>query len=151
MARRGALVTGATRGTALVIARCLADGGARVVIADSEAPTLPLGGEILFVRADVTSREGITAMLAAAEEAFGGLDVLVNNAGGAEDPPFSEASADELDRCLDLNLRAPLHAIHRALPVLRGRGGGAIVNIASVGGWPAVRRSSRPTTRPGRG
>jgi NAD(P)-dependent dehydrogenase (short-subunit alcohol dehydrogenase family) len=139
-----ALVTGAAAGTGRAIAFRLAAEGARVMVADVDldggadtaAAIEAAGGTARFVAADVTSRESVVEMVASCVRVYGGLDILVNNAGGAEKPPFPDTPVAELDRCLDLNLRGPLHAIQEALPAMAARGGGAIVNIASVGGTP---------------
>jgi NAD(P)-dependent dehydrogenase (short-subunit alcohol dehydrogenase family) len=92
------------------------------------------GGEAAFIRTDVTVEEDICAMIAFAEETFGGLDILVNNAGRTPEPHFPDAPVEHWTRYLDLNLRGPMLAIHHALEPMRRRGGGAIVNVASVAG-----------------
>jgi len=144
---RVAVVTGAAMGTGSAIAVRLAAERMRVVVADVDEPggeetaqrIRDAGAEARFVRADVTDEPMVRAMVAFAEESFGGLDVLVNNAGGTEPPHFPDAPAERWRLCLELNLLAPMHAIQAALPALRRRGGGAIVNVASlagVGGGP---------------
>jgi NAD(P)-dependent dehydrogenase (short-subunit alcohol dehydrogenase family) len=120
----------------------LATGGASIAVADIDeengAETVrqveSSGGEAAFIRADVTVEEDICAMIAFAEETFGGLDILVNNAGLTPEPHFPDAPVEHWSRYLDLNLRGPMLAIHHALEPMRRRGGGAIVNIASVAG-----------------
>ncbi|HEX4215058.1 MAG TPA: SDR family oxidoreductase [Candidatus Dormibacteraeota bacterium] len=137
-----AVVTGAAAGTGRAIAIRLAAEGARVAVADVDerqsAVTVQLirdaGGDAAAVAGDVTSHASVVAMLAGAEAALDGLGILVNNAGGAERPPFPEAPVEALDLCLDLNLRGPLYAIREALPLMARRGGGAIINISSIGG-----------------
>jgi NAD(P)-dependent dehydrogenase (short-subunit alcohol dehydrogenase family) len=139
---RVALVTGAAMGTGRAIAARLAAEGMPVVVADVDEAggeetvrqVGAAGGRGRFVRADVTSERMVRSMVAFAEEAFGGLDVLVNNAGGTEAPHFPDAPADRWRRCVELNLLGPMHAVHAALPALRRRGGGAIVNVASMAG-----------------
>jgi NAD(P)-dependent dehydrogenase (short-subunit alcohol dehydrogenase family) len=140
---RVALVTGAGGGgTGRAIAVRLARGGASVVVDDLDeqggTATLRLieeaGGHAVFVRADVTSETDIERIVAVAERTFGGLDILVNNAGGTPRPHFPEAEREHWGRTLDLNLRGPMLAIQEALPAMRKRGGGAIVNISSVAG-----------------
>src|SRR5207249_3080592 len=88
----------------------------------------------IAVGADVAVEAEVAEMVAAAERAFGGLDVLVNNAGGAEEIPFPDAPTEQWARTIDVNLRGVMLAIQAALPVMRQRGGGAIVNIASLAG-----------------
>ena len=137
-----ALVTGASAGTGRAIALRLAADGAAVMVADIDGPggleTVSHieagGGRAAFVRADVTIEPDVRAAVARAEAAFGGLDVLVNNAGGTERPLFPDAPSDHWGHTLDLNLRGPMLAIQHALPAMRRRGGGAIVNISSLAG-----------------
>jgi NAD(P)-dependent dehydrogenase (short-subunit alcohol dehydrogenase family) len=146
-----ALVTGAGRsGTGRAIARRLAQGGAAVVVSDVEeeggAATVrdieSGGGRAAFVRADVTSEPDIEEMVAFAVRTFGGLDILVNNAGGTPRPHFPDTPVEHWSRTLDLSLRGPMLAIHYALPAMRERGGGAIVNISSVAGLGYAPHSS---------
>jgi len=139
---RVALVTGAGAGAGRAIAARLAAEGAAVVVADigqeggrdAVRRIESAGGRAAFTRADVTVEPDVRAMVAFAEGTFVGLDVLVNNAGGTEPPFFPEAPSDHWGRTLDLNLRGPMLAIQHALPAMRRRGGGAVVNVASVAG-----------------
>ena len=137
------LVTGAgAAGTGRAIARALAERGAAVVVNDLDteggAETIRLiekaGGKAAFVRADMTREDEIQAAIRFAAETFGGLDILVNNAGGTPKPHFPDAPVEHWSRTLDLNLRGPMLAIQHALPEMRRRGGGAVVNISSVAG-----------------
>ena len=138
-----ALVTGAgAAGTGRAIARALAEREAAVVVNDVEETggleTVHLiesaGGRAAFVRADITREDEIRRAIQFAVDTFGGLDVLVNNAGGTPKPHFPDATSEHWSRTLDLNLRGPMLAIQHALPELRARGGGAVVNISSVAG-----------------
>jgi NAD(P)-dependent dehydrogenase (short-subunit alcohol dehydrogenase family) len=129
-------------GTGRAIATRLAADGAAVVVADIDEEggretvrrVESAGGRAALVHADVTTEPDIRAMVAFAEETFGGLDVLVNSAGGTEAPFFPDAPAAHWGRTLDLNLRGPMLSIQHALPAMERRGGGAVVNIASVAG-----------------
>jgi NAD(P)-dependent dehydrogenase (short-subunit alcohol dehydrogenase family) len=138
-----ALVTGAgANGTGRAIARALGERGALVAVNDVDesggAETVRLieaaDGKAAFVRADVTQEEQIQAAIAFAVSTFGGLDILVNNAGGTPRPHFPDAPVEHWSRTLDLNLRGPMLAIQHALPEMRRRGAGAVVNISSVAG-----------------
>jgi NAD(P)-dependent dehydrogenase (short-subunit alcohol dehydrogenase family) len=138
-----ALVTGAgANGTGRAIARALGEQGALVAVNDLDesggAETVRLieaaGGNAAFVRADMTQEEEIQAAIAFAVGTFGGLDILVNNAGGTPRPHFPDAPVEHWSRTLDLNLRGPMLAIQHALPKMRRRGAGAVVNISSVAG-----------------
>jgi NAD(P)-dependent dehydrogenase (short-subunit alcohol dehydrogenase family) len=92
------------------------------------------GGQAAFVLVDVTSEADVEKMVAFAEEEFGGLDVLVNNAGGVTEPYFPESEPEQWGRAIDLNLRSVMLGIHFGVRAMRKRGGGAIVNISSMGG-----------------
>jgi NAD(P)-dependent dehydrogenase (short-subunit alcohol dehydrogenase family) len=143
IAAKVALVTGAgAGGTGRAIARELARRGALVAVNDLDEAggeeTVRLiereEGSAAFVRADVTQEEDVRAAIAFAAQRFGGLDILVNNAGGTPRPHFPDAPSEHWSRTLDLNLRGPMLAIQNALPLMRSRGGGAVINISSVAG-----------------
>jgi NAD(P)-dependent dehydrogenase (short-subunit alcohol dehydrogenase family) len=137
IAGKTALVTGAGGGIGRVIARRLAVDGAAVALVDVNDEVRGFATELeraSFIRTDVTKAEDVEQMVAHAERIFGGVDVLVNNAGGYEDPVFPDAPLERWSRALDLNLRAVMLAIHFAVPAMEKRGAGAIVNIASVAG-----------------
>jgi NAD(P)-dependent dehydrogenase (short-subunit alcohol dehydrogenase family) len=138
IAGKTALVTGAGGGIGREIARRLAIEGAAVALVDvNEDEARGVATELeraSFIRADITKAEDVEQMVAQAERTFGGVDVLVNNAGGYEDPVFPDASLEHWSRALDLNLRGAMLAIHFAVPAMEKRGAGAIVNIASVAG-----------------
>jgi NAD(P)-dependent dehydrogenase (short-subunit alcohol dehydrogenase family) len=136
-------VTGAgANGTGRAIARTLGERGTLVAVNDLDesggAETVRLievaGGKAAFVRADMTQEEEIQAAIEFAVSTFGGLDILVNNAGGTPRPHFPDAPVEHWSRTLDLNLRGPMLAIQHALPEMRRRGAGAVVNISSVAG-----------------
>lgn len=135
---RRILVTGAARGLGLAIAqRCVAE-GARVMLADvlaeGEARAAELGERAAFVACDVTSRDAIAAAIDATVARFGGLDGLVNNAGIAPKGDILSETPDQFDRVIATNLTAAFHATQLAVPHMRARGGGVIVNMSSVNG-----------------
>jgi NAD(P)-dependent dehydrogenase (short-subunit alcohol dehydrogenase family) len=135
-----ALVTGAAMGIGFSVAKALADAGAKVVVADRESEAgKQAAAEIgaLFIRADVSEDDDMGRMFQTAERFGGGLDILVNNAGGVTEPLYPEANVEHWERVLDVNLRAVMVATQLALELLRRRGGGAIVNVASVAGLGA--------------
>jgi NAD(P)-dependent dehydrogenase (short-subunit alcohol dehydrogenase family) len=136
------LVTGAGAGIGAATALRLAREGSAVVVADVDTT---MGRDLVraienegalatFVQADVKSEPEVRAMVDHAEASFGGLDVLVNNAGGVEPPYFPEAEPSHWERALDLNLRGVMLCIHFGIRAMRRRGGGAVVNISSMGG-----------------
>ena len=136
-----ALVTGAGAGIGRAAALRLAREGAAVVVADVEDAGLGTVGEIrsrggraAFVLADVASEVDVSGMVAFAEEEFGGLDVLVNNAGGVEEPYFPEGDPAHWGRANDHNLRGTMIGIHFGVRAMKKRGGGAVVNVSSMGG-----------------
>jgi NAD(P)-dependent dehydrogenase (short-subunit alcohol dehydrogenase family) len=142
VAGKTALVTGAGSGIGRVIALRLAGEGAAVVVNDIDEETgsqtssdiADAGGRASFAHADVTQDAELEAAIAHAERTFGGLDILVNNAGGFPYPVFLEAPLDHWSGSFDLNLRSAMVAIHYAVPAMKRRGAGAIVNIASSAG-----------------
>ena len=87
-----------------------------------------------WVRADVASEADVQEMIGFAVRSFEGLDILVNNAGGVSEPFYPEAEPDHWGRTLDVNLRGAMLGLQFALPAMRERGGGAIVNISSMAG-----------------
>ncbi|MCA9531009.1 MAG: SDR family oxidoreductase [Myxococcales bacterium] len=133
-----ALVTGGSRGIGRGIAQRFLDRGADVVICGRTPPeTLPSAGgrEAMFSSADVRDADQVKALVDAAVERFGRLDVLVNNAGGA---PFADAATVSprfSEKVIQLNLLAALHCAQAAnAQMQRQDTGGSIVNIASVSG-----------------
>lgn len=137
-----ALVTGAGAGIGRAIALRLAEEGAAVIVADVDeeggAQTVrrieEKAGRGAFVLADVAVETDAREMVDFAGRTFGGLDVLVNNAGGAPHPHFPEAPPGHWLRTLDLNLRGVMLPTYFGIGAMRRRGGGVIVNISSMAG-----------------
>jgi 3-oxoacyl-[acyl-carrier protein] reductase len=126
---RVCLVTGSTAGIGLEVARLLADEGARVVTCGrGDAPNV---GETLHVSADLSLPGEPERMVDAAAE-LGGIDCLVNNVGAARQARFEEVLDEEWDAYWQLNLMSHVRAIRAALPAMRSRGGGSIVNVSST-------------------
>ena len=138
-----AIVTGAASGFGAGIARRFAAEGAAVVVADingdgAAAITGEItagGGRAVACRADVTDDSDIAAMVAAAVDGFGGLDIVVNNAGMPQfNGPLLDTDEATFDRIFEVNVKSLyLSAVH-TVPVLRARGGGVILNTASTAG-----------------
>ncbi len=132
------VVTGGGRGVGHGISERFLEAGAEVVICgrnESEAPPTVGGRSARFVQADVRELDQIDAVIRFATERLGGLDVLVNNAGGS--PPAEAASASPRfsEAIIRLNLIAPLHFAQKANAVMQAQDeGGVILNIASVSG-----------------
>ena len=139
---RVAVVTGASKGIGLAVTRTLLAEGARVVATSrrSSADLDALDGDLLHVAADLMDPSAPAEVIACAVETFGGLDVLVNNAGGP--PPgtsmprfgFLGLGDDDWRAMLEFNLLTAVRACRAAIPLLLERGGGAIVNVSSVHG-----------------
>lgn len=142
-AQRVAVVTGGGGGIGRATAVRLAAEGARVVLVDvseagleaGAAAVRAAGGEVLAVRADVTRASDVEGYVQAATRHFGGLDVLANNAGilGAVEP-LTAYPEDVFDRVMAVNVKSVWLGIRAAAPAMRARGGGAIVNTASIAG-----------------
>ncbi len=136
-----ALVTGAAVNIGRGIAAGLAEAGARVAIGyhshqtEAEALADQLGDHGFAVALDVESEESIARAMAQTESHFGGLDVLVNNSGIFSLFPQSELSADEWDRIFRVNVRGLFLTSKAAAPLMEKRGGGSVVNIASINGF----------------
>jgi NADP-dependent 3-hydroxy acid dehydrogenase YdfG len=129
------LVTGASSGIGAATARAAAAAGARVVLAARrEDRILALAAELpeaLAVVTDVTGDGELAALVAAAVERFGRIDVLVNNAGQGLHEPLERVAVPDFRAVLELNMVAPLVAMQQVIPVMRRQGGGAIVNVSS--------------------
>lgn len=129
-----AIVTGATKGIGRAIAFALHEAGYQLLLcARNQADLEALQKEIPnshVVAADLATYEGLDALCLAAVR-LGGYDVLVNNAGIGDVKPLTDATDEEFDRTIAINLRAPFMLCQHAVKVMRRRGGGQIVNIGS--------------------
>ena len=132
-----AVVTGAAMGIGRACAEALAARGARVVLADIDeaegrAAAEAIGEAALFVRTDVSSMAQMEAMGRAAREAFGGVDVLVNNAARALGGVVDAIDEAAWTAVIDINLTGVWRGMRVCVPMMRERGGGAVVNMSSV-------------------
>src|ERR1700758_1949640 len=136
-----ALVTGGSRGIGAAIAKRLAADGANVAItftkgADAAASVVKeierAGGKAIAIQADAAKAEAVKAAVEKAFATFGRLDVLVNNAGTAIPKPFEEATLEEMDQVIDINIRGEYVATQAALKHMRS--GGRIIMIGSAVG-----------------
>lgn len=144
--RRAAVVTGSTRGIGREIARELAAAGMNVVVNSSSEKSLPaaealaaeiagrFGVEAVAVAANVADEAEANALIAAATDAFGRVDVLVNNAGITRDGLAARMGDEDFDAVIDINLKGTFHCCRAAAKVMMKQRWGRIVNLSSVVG-----------------
>jgi 3-oxoacyl-[acyl-carrier protein] reductase len=140
--RRSCAVTGASRGIGLAVAERLCSEGARVVLVARSADALEeaasrcaaAGGEAEALVLDITVPDAGERMVAAASERFGGLDVLVNNAGTARRRALHDVPDEDWDAAWELNVMGPMRAMRAAVPAMAERGWGRVVNVCSSAG-----------------
>ena len=147
LAGKAAIVTGAGAGIGLAIARRLAAEGCRVLCADinaesADAAAAEIGGGAVGHQADVSDEAAVIAMVEACVAEFGGVDKLVANAGVVHFAPLLETTVDDFDRVMRVNLRGAWLCTKHAAPRMIERGGGAIVNMSSLGGQVAAAGTS---------
>lgn len=149
LAGKSGVITGAAGGIGRGIALVLADEGASVVVSDLDrfraggeetvAMIKDRGGKAVFTPCDVTSSSDADDLVASAVDAFGSLDVAVNNAGVAVFKPLAETEDSDFELVNNVNLRGTFFGLRAQIRQMSANGGGAIVNIASVAGLVAVR------------
>jgi 3-oxoacyl-[acyl-carrier protein] reductase len=136
-----AIVTGAGAGFGEGIARRFAEEGARVVVNDLDdaagervaAAIRQAGGAAAYVRADVASGPDVARLVGEAQSRFGGLDIVVNNAGVPQrNMPLTEVPEETFDRIFAVNVKSLYWSARHAVPAMREAGGGAFVNISST-------------------
>ncbi|MBU0724752.1 MAG: SDR family oxidoreductase [Alphaproteobacteria bacterium] len=135
------LITGASSGIGAGIARELGRAGAKLMLGARRTDRLTAlaqeinfeGGEAAISRLDVTDRADVAAFAEAARQAWGRVDVIVNNAGVMPLSPMAAMKVEEWDRMVDVNIKGVLHGIAAVLPEMTARGSGHIINIASIG------------------
>ena len=137
------IVTGSGGGIGEGIARRLAAQGAHVIVNDIHAELgekvvaaiVKAGGTASFFAADVTKSDEVKALVDAAVQRYGRLDVMVNNAGWTHrNQPALDVSEDDFDKCYAINVKSIYLATIHATPVFRSQGGGSFINIASTAG-----------------
>lgn len=144
LAGKIAVITGAGSGMGRAMATLFASEGAKVVCADvsgrQEEVAHAIGGDAIGVQVDVSQSDQVRAMIAAAEDRFGRIDILCNNAGIAAPPlPLHEIDVDTFDAVNAVNLKGVFLGMKHGIAAMLKTGGGAIVNTASAAGisaWP---------------
>lgn len=142
---KAAVVTGGTKGIGFAIAKRLLQDGASVFVCGRDkgdlrvaVATLSEFGRVEGEVCDVRSEDQVRMMLEECERVFGGIDILVNNAGmGYFGKTVEEISGDEFRQTLETNLFGVFYACHYAVPLMKKRGGGYIINISSLAGQNA--------------
>ncbi|HNK66919.1 MAG TPA: SDR family oxidoreductase, partial [Solirubrobacterales bacterium] len=139
---RVCVVTGASGGIGLEVTRQLCDEGAKVLMVSRDPEQLAAmrevvraeGGEVEVVVKDITTDCAGQHIIAAARQAFGKVDCLVNNAGVAEWKPLEEASEEDFRFQFEMSVIAPLNLMRAAIPEMAERGWGRVVNVSSTAG-----------------
>ncbi|WP_327659548.1 MULTISPECIES: 3-oxoacyl-ACP reductase FabG [unclassified Streptomyces] len=141
LADKTAVITGGAQGIGLAIARAYVREGAKVVLGDlnleaAEAAAKELGGPSVAhaVRCDITEADQVDALIRAAIDTFGSLDVMVNNAGITRDATMRTMTEDQFDQVIDVHLKGTWNGTRKAAAVMREQKRGAIVNISSLSG-----------------
>lgn len=139
---KSAAITGSTSGIGLAYARALAAEGVHVLLngfgeaaaieAERAGIEREFGVQAIYSPADMSKPDEIAAMIAAAEDAFGGLDILINNAGIQHVAPIEEFPIEKWDQILAINLSAAFLAMRTAVPGMKRRGWGRIISTASA-------------------
>jgi NAD(P)-dependent dehydrogenase (short-subunit alcohol dehydrogenase family) len=144
---RVVVITGGSRGLGLVLARRFVDEGARVVLLARDMEELERArleleargrGTVMTLRCDVRRRTDVRAAIDAVVKRWRGVDVLINNAGVIQVGPLEHMGEEDFENAMATHFWGPLHTILEVTPVMRHRGFGRIVNIASIGGRVAV-------------
>ncbi len=145
-----AIVSGAGRGIGAACAEAFAEAGADVVIgarsadqlADTAAAVESHGRRVVVVSGDLSTRDGMAGLVDAATAELGGIDVVVNNVGGAMPAGFLDTSERAFDAALQFNVTTAFNLTQLAVPAMLARGSGAVVNITSTAGRFAIRGMS---------
>lgn len=143
MSGRVVIVTGGTRGIGLALAEGYVAAGAKVVVASrkpeacavAEAHLSAMGGDVLAVPTHLGALEDLEALVAAAADRFGGIDVVVNNAANALAQPLGQFTPDAWQKSFDVNLRGPVFLVQAALPHLSASEHAAVLNVISAGAF----------------
>lgn len=139
LANKIAIITGAARGQGEATARLFAAEGAKVIlvdriVAEGQAVAASIGENARFIDADISDEQGWARIVETAQAAFGGIDILINNAAITDHHALPELTRTRIEQILAVNLVGPMLGMQAVIPTMLARGGGAIVNISSVNG-----------------
>jgi NAD(P)-dependent dehydrogenase (short-subunit alcohol dehydrogenase family) len=140
------LIMGGSRGLGLVMARQLAEEGARLALLARSDPDLReaeqdvagRGGDVIAIVGDVRKREEVESAVQQVLMRYGRIDVLINNAGVIQGAPIDHMALEDFEDAMAVHMWGPLYAMRAVVPHMRRQGGGRIVNISSIGGKVAV-------------
>lgn len=150
-----AIITGAASGMGKAIALLFASEGAKLVLADVSHDGMydivkeihAHGDPVIGVHADIGNPEDVRKVIDKAMSEFGGIDIVVNNAGIMDDfVPVAEVSDELWEKVIHVNLYGPMYTCRLAVPVMLQRGGGSIINISSIGGLHGARAGAAYTS-----
>jgi NAD(P)-dependent dehydrogenase (short-subunit alcohol dehydrogenase family) len=128
-----AVVTGGSKGIGGATSQAFAAEGARVAVLDIEPPDFKASGkDVLYIKTDVSKSDQVNLAFDKVISAFGGVDVLVNNAGIQRYGTVVDTSEEDWDRVIGVNLKSYYLCAHHAIPSMLRRGGGVVINVASV-------------------
>lgn len=159
-----AVITGGTRGIGFAIAKTFLDNGANVAVAGSRQETVDkalaqlteYGGRVMGICPDLCDPEAVGAAFAGVKEKFGSLDILVNNAGISSRTSLYDYTVEEFGKIFDLNVKALFVCAQAAARIMKGQGGGVILNTSSMvsefgqpsgSGYPASKFAVNGLTR----
>lgn len=140
------VITGASSGIGEASARLLAEHGAKVVLGARRTGKLEQiaadirhqGGQATYMAVDVTDLDAVKKLMSFAQQTFGRVDVIFNNAGIMPLSPMSELKVEEWNRMIDINIRGVLNGIAAGLPIMQAQGKGHFINTASIGAHVVV-------------
>ncbi len=135
MKEKVCIITGASGGIGSVIAEKLFGEGFKLVLMgrnEEKLKAVAAGRDCLIIPGDICDNDYIEEVVAKTVSAYGGIDIVINNAGVAHSTPFEEITPEEYDMIMNINVRAPFFMCQKALPHLVKSGFGTIINIASI-------------------